>query len=67
MLQEFAARGVDMTRIESRPTREEPNTYDFFVDLAGHASDTAVADALEAGAEHTTEMRQLGTWPREAR
>lgn len=67
VLQEFAARGVDMTRIESRPTREEPNTYDFFVDLAGHASDADVADALEAGAEHTTEMRQLGTWPREAR
>lgn len=64
VLQEFAARGVDMTRIESRPTREEPNTYDFFVDLAGHASDTAVADALEAGAAHTTAMRQLGTWPR---
>ena len=46
VLQEFAARGVDMTRIESRPTREEPNTYDFFVDLAGHASDAAVAAAL---------------------
>ena len=67
VLQEFAARGVDMTRIESRPTREEPNTYDFFVDLAGHASDAAVAAALEAGAEHTTEMRPLGTWPREGR
>lgn len=67
VLQEFAARGVDMTRIESRPTREEPNTYDFFVDLAGHASDAAVAAALETGAAHTTAMRQLGTWPRAAR
>lgn len=67
VLQEFAVRGVDMTRIESRPTREEPNTYDFFVDLAGHASDAAVADALEAGTAHATEMRQLGTWPREGR
>ncbi|WJY98472.1 prephenate dehydratase [Corynebacterium fournieri] len=67
VLQEFAARGVDMTRIESRPTREEPNTYDFFVDLAGHADDAAVASALEACAAHTTAMRQLGTWPRTAR
>ncbi|WP_286205680.1 prephenate dehydratase [Corynebacterium afermentans] len=67
VLQEFAARGVDMTRIESRPTREEPNTYDFFVDLAGHANDAAVAAALEAGAAHTTAMRQLGTWARTGR
>lgn len=67
VLQEFAARGVDMTRIESRPTREEPNTYDFFVDLAGHADDAAVASALDAAAAHTTAMRQLGTWPRAAR
>lgn len=67
VLQEFAARGVDMTRIESRPTREEPNTYDFFVDLAGHADEEAVAGALEAGAAHTTRLRLLGTWPRAAR
>ena len=67
VLQEFAARGVDMMRIESRPTREEPNTYDFFVDLAGHANDAAVAAALEAGAAHTTAMRQLGTWARTGR
>lgn len=67
VLQEFAARGVDMMRIESRPTREEPNTYDFFVDLAGHANDAAVAAALEAGASHTTAMRQLGTWARTGR
>ena len=45
----------------------QPNTYDFFVDLAGHANDAAVAAALEAGAAHTTAMRQLGTWARTGR
>ena len=64
VLQEFAARGVDMSRIESRPTRIEPNTYNFFIDLIGHAEDPAVAAALKAVEAKADSMLFLGSWPR---
>lgn len=64
VLQEFAARGVDMSRIESRPTRIEPNTYNFFIDLVGHAEDPAVAAALKAVEAKADSMLFLGSWPR---
>lgn len=78
ILEEFAERGVNMTRIESRPTRREPNTYNFFVDLAGHVADTdtgagtgsatgAVADALDAVRGRASWYRFLGSWPRASR
>ena len=63
-LQEFAVRGVDMSRIESRPTRIEPNTYNFFIDLVGHAEDPAVAAALKAVEAKADSMLFLGSWPR---
>lgn len=64
VLKEFAARGVDMSRIESRPTREEPNTYQFFVDLVGHAQDPDVADALRAVEDKASSVLFLGSWAR---
>ena len=45
-LTEFAIRNIDLTRIESRPTRTELGTYIFFVDCVGHVEDDAVAEAL---------------------
>ncbi len=47
-LAEFGIRGIDLTRIESRPTRTELGTYLFFVDCVGHIDDEAVAEALKA-------------------
>ncbi len=64
VLQEFASRGVDMSRIESRPTRAVPNTYNFFVDLIGHRDDAAIAEALAAVEQRATWVRFLGSWPR---
>ena len=63
-LQEFAVRGVDMSRIESRPTRKEPNTYNFFVDLVGHIDDDPIAQAVAAVGEQATQIRMLGSWPK---
>ena len=63
-LQEFAVRGVDMSRIESRPTRKEPNTYNFFVDLVGHIDDDPIAQAIAAVGEQATQIRMLGSWPK---
>ena len=45
---EFAHRGINLTKIESRPTKVELGTYVFLVDLEGHREDTVVREALEA-------------------
>ena len=61
-MSEFATRGIDLTRIESRPTRVEFGTYHFYLDCSGHVDDTAVAEALKAlHRKHT--VRFLGSWP----
>lgn len=62
-LQEFAHRGVDMTRIESRPTRRKMGTYRFYVDLYGHIDDRPVAEALRALWLRCEEIVFLGSWP----
>jgi len=61
-MSEFATRGIDLTRIESRPTRIEFGTYRFYLDCTGHIEDSAVAEALKAlHRKHT--VRFLGSWP----
>ena len=62
-LTEFAIRDIDLTRIESRPTRTELGTYIFFVDCVGHVEDNAVAEALNALHERCADVRNLGSWP----
>lgn len=61
-LQELSLRGIDMTRIESRPTRRDFGTYRFFIDAVGHLDDPLVAEALAALSRRTT-VRFLGSWP----
>ena len=63
-LHEFAYRGVDLTRIESRPTREEANTYNFYVDLVGHIDDIPLAEALRSLWLRASRVTFLGSWPR---
>ncbi|BBZ25047.1 prephenate dehydratase [Mycolicibacter hiberniae] len=62
-LTEFGSRGIDLTRIESRPTRTELGTYLFFLDCVGHIEDAAVAQALQALRQSCAEVRYLGSWP----
>jgi len=62
-LAEFGIRGIDLTRIESRPTRTELGTYLFFVDCLGHIDDDAVAEALKALHRRCADVRYLGSWP----
>ena len=61
---EFADRDIDLTRIESRPTRRELGTYIFFLDCAGHIDDDSVAEALKALDDRCSDVRNLGSWPR---
>ncbi|MFL0178601.1 MULTISPECIES: prephenate dehydratase [unclassified Mycobacterium] len=62
-LTEFGSRGIDLTRIESRPTRTELGTYLFFLDCVGHIDDDAVAEALAALRRSCADVRYLGSWP----
>ena len=62
-LAEFADRGVNLTRIESRPRREGLGSYMFFVDLDGYAGTPAVAEAIEALRAHAAAVRVLGSFP----
>jgi prephenate dehydratase len=60
---ELAVRDIDLTRIESRPTRTELGTYIFFLDCVGHIDDDAVAEALKALHRRCADVRYLGSWP----
>lgn len=60
---EFSIRDIDLTRIESRPTRTELGTYMFFLDCVGHIDDDPVAEALKALYRRCTDVRYLGSWP----
>jgi prephenate dehydratase len=62
-LSEFGIRDIDLTLIESRPTRVELGTYVFFLDCVGHIEDTAVAEALKALHRRCDDVRYLGSWP----
>ena len=64
VLSEFAGRGVNLTRIESRPRRTGLGHYFFFVDLEGAADTEPAAEALEAVAGHVAELRVLGSYGR---
>jgi prephenate dehydratase len=59
---EFAIRDIDLTRIESRPTRIELGTYVFFLDCVGHIDDDPVAEALRALHRRCADVRYLGSW-----
>jgi prephenate dehydratase len=62
-LSEFADRGVNLTRIESRPRREGLGAYMFFVDLDGRDADPAVSAAIHALRAHAAAVRVLGSFP----
>ncbi|MCB0949796.1 MAG: prephenate dehydratase [Mycobacterium sp.] len=60
---ELAIRDIDLTRIESRPTRTELGTYVFFLEFVGHIDDDSVAEALRALHRRCADVRYLGSWP----
>ena len=62
-LGELSSRGVNMTRIESRPRRQGLGRYMFFVDLEGGDSAPQVVEALDALRGHVEVLRSLGSFP----
>ncbi|HJU84054.1 MAG TPA: prephenate dehydratase [Holophagaceae bacterium] len=64
LLQPLAARGLNLSRIESHPTRRRPWEYAFFLDLDGHPADPPVAAALEELQGLSASFRLLGAYPK---
>jgi prephenate dehydratase len=62
-LDEFASREINLTKIESRPRREQMGHYMFFVDLAGRVGDAPVAEAIAAAKAQCEHVRVLGSYP----
>jgi prephenate dehydratase len=61
-LSEFAFRGVNLTKIESRPRRRQLGHYLFLVDLEGAAHHPQAAEAIDGLRRHCEEVRVLGTY-----
>ncbi|OIV38464.1 prephenate dehydratase [Mangrovactinospora gilvigrisea] len=64
LLQQFAVRGVNMSRIESRPTGEGLGRYYFIADFDGHIDDLRVGEALMGLHRICPKVRFLGSYPR---
>ena len=64
VLSEIAVRGVDLTRIESRPLKDRRGEYWFFLDGSGHVAEPAMGEALAALRRRCTDVRFLGSYPR---
>ncbi|MBB1482834.1 prephenate dehydratase [Tessaracoccus sp. MC1865] len=64
ILEQFAVRGVNLTRIESRPTKTTLGSYCFSIDVEGHLHDKRVGEALEGLHRVCPRVHFLGSYPR---
>lgn len=63
ILQEFAARSLNLSKLESRPTKQALGDYCFIIDLDGHVADELVADALKNIMGKHADVKFLGSYP----
>jgi prephenate dehydratase len=64
VLDEFASRGINLTRLESRPARSKMGLYVFIVDADGHLDDPSMADVFSGLIRRSALHRWLGSYPR---
>ncbi|MFQ3342254.1 MAG: chorismate mutase/prephenate dehydratase, partial [Porticoccus sp.] len=64
LLAPFYREGVDLTRVETRPSREGKWTYVFFVDFRGHKDDPAIIKVLAEVSQIVMDLRVLGSYPK---
>lgn len=64
LLEQFAVRGVDLSRIESRPSGDGLGDYTFSIDIVGHISEERVQAALVGLHRYSPEVRFMGSYPR---
>ena len=63
-LGEFAQRNINLTKIESRPTRQKPWEYNFYLDFEGHREDREPREALESLEKTALFVKVLGSYPK---
>ena len=63
-LGEFAKRDINLTKIESRPTKQTPWEYNFYLDFEGHRTEKRCAEALKALEKYTAFIKILGSYPK---
>jgi prephenate dehydratase len=63
ILGDFAKRKINLTKIESRPSKKELGDYYFYIDFEGHASDELIKDALEDIKAKVDILKVLGSYP----
>ncbi len=63
LLEQFAVRGINMSRLESRPTKDSMGSYCFSIDIEGHVLDERVGEALIGLKRVCADVRFLGSYP----
>jgi chorismate mutase/prephenate dehydratase len=64
LLKRLALRNINLTKIESRPTRQKPWEYNFYLDFEGHQNDKAATEALASIREFALYIKVLGSYPK---
>jgi prephenate dehydratase len=64
LLTELASRGINLTKLDARPTKSNFGEYRFFIDIEGHVSEERIGDALAALRRRCGDVRFLGSHPR---
>ena len=63
-LKELANRNLNLTKIESRPTRQKPWEYNFYLDFEGHREDKVPSEVLERAKDFAIFLKVLGSYPK---
>jgi len=63
-LKDLATRNINLTKIESRPTRQKPWEYNFYLDFEGHRDDMTTQEALENLERISLFIKVLGSYPK---
>jgi prephenate dehydratase len=64
ILQEFAYRYINLTKIQSRPTKKALGDYCFWIDMEGHLEDEAIASAIKCLRCKLRDVKVLGSYPK---
>lgn len=66
MMEVFAQERINLSNIQSRPSRRKAWNYFFFIEMEGHSTDSNVRRALDTLEQQGSEVKVLGSWPRPA-
>jgi prephenate dehydratase len=65
ILKEFADRNINLTKVESRPSKESLGRYIFLIDIEGHRDDPLIAEVIDVIKVETTFFKVFGSYPRQ--